>query len=173
MARVDLSHVGNAIVGTESLGTPKVGRSDPAGALGHRFSNAMDHAIAASTPPAPAAAPPVRVAQLQTPVNDAGVGPVANAAAEERARRVLQLDTPPSADSKQAGDTILEGLQKLRGVFDAQQARINAVMSEPNVDFQTLMALQMEVVKFSLLVDVTSKLTGKSTQAFDTLMKGQ
>jgi type III secretion system YscI/HrpB-like protein len=182
MARVDLSHVGNAIVGRDPVGTPKVGRADPAGSLGHRFSTAMDHAIAASKPPAPAATPPVhvaqlqppvQVAQLQPPVRDAGVGPVTDAAAEERARRVLQLDAPQSVDSKQTGDTILEGLQKLRGVFDAQEARINSVMSEPNADFQTLMALQMEVVKFSLLVDVTSKLTGKSTQAFDTLMKGQ
>ena len=165
--------MGNAIVGRDPVGTPKVGRADPAGSLGHRFSTAMDHAIAASKPPAPAATPPVHVAQLQPPVRDAGVGPVTDAAAEERARRVLQLDAPQSVDSKQTGDTILEGLQKLRGVFDAQEARINSVMSEPNADFQTLMALQMEVVKFSLLVDVTSKLTGKSTQAFDTLMKGQ
>jgi type III secretion system YscI/HrpB-like protein len=37
----------------------------------------------------------------------------------------------------------------------------------------TLLAVQMEVVNFSMLVDVTSKLTGKSTQAFDTLLKGQ
>jgi hypothetical protein len=31
----------------------------------------------------------------------------------------------------------------------------------------------MEMVNYSLLVDTTSKLTGKSTQSFDSLMKGQ
>jgi type III secretion system YscI/HrpB-like protein len=31
----------------------------------------------------------------------------------------------------------------------------------------------MEVANFTLLVDISSKLTGKTTQALDTLMKGQ
>ena len=97
------------------------------------------------------------------------------AAERERARRALELEapaTPPTA-TPAGGDAIIEGLQKLRGVFDERTTRLNAIMSSKSVDVGTLMAMQMELVRFSLLVEVTSKLTGKSTQAFDTLMKGQ
>jgi len=101
--------------------------------------------------------------------------PAAEAEAKERAKRALHLDDPAqkAAPVSGAGDTILEGIQKLRGVFDAQQARVNKVMSSPATDMHTLLAIQMEVVNYSVLVDVTSKLTGKSTQAFETLLKGQ
>ncbi len=94
--------------------------------------------------------------------------------ANERARRALQLGEPQPSNSGGAGsgDAILNGLQKLRGVFDAQHARLNDVMAGP-VDTGSLMKMQMEVVNFSVLVDVASKLTGKSTQAFETLLKGQ
>jgi type III secretion system YscI/HrpB-like protein len=170
MTAVSLSPLDKVAAVKDALGTPKVGRPDAAAGASQRFSAAMDRAIAGVVPPSA----PVKVAQLQAPVSDAGVGRVTDAAAEERARRVLQLDAPQAADSKQnGGDMILDGLQRLRGVFDAQQARISSVMSEPAVDFQTLMKVQMEVVHYSLLVDVTSKMTGKSTQAFDTLLKGQ
>jgi type III secretion system YscI/HrpB-like protein len=33
--------------------------------------------------------------------------------------------------------------------------------------------MQVEVTKFSALVDLTSKLTGKSAQALESLLKGQ
>ena len=96
-----------------------------------------------------------------------------DAGAEERARQGLGLDgvaaeTPPSA-----GDMILDGMQQLRGVFDVREARIAELMSSQTVNANTLMAMQMEVANFTLLVDISSKLTGKTTQALDTLMKGQ
>jgi type III secretion system YscI/HrpB-like protein len=68
---------------------------------------------------------------------------------------------------------ILQGLQKLRGVFDQQNTKIGAIMDNQMIDSRSLLAMQVEVVNFSLLVDVTSKLTGKATQSFETLMKGQ
>ncbi|MBC8130274.1 MAG: type III secretion system inner rod subunit SctI, partial [Rhizobiaceae bacterium] len=80
----------------------------------------------------------------------------------------VQAATPPSP-----GDSILDGIQRLRGVFDAREARIADLMDGRTMDAGTLMAMQMEVANFTLLVDITSKLTGKSTQALDTLMKGQ
>jgi type III secretion system YscI/HrpB-like protein len=46
-------------------------------------------------------------------------------------------------------------------------------MGRSSQDASMLMSMQMEVVNYTLMVDVTSKLTGKSTQSFDTLMKGQ
>ena len=40
-------------------------------------------------------------------------------------------------------------------------------------DYNRMMELQAQLVEFSLVVDVTSKLAGKSTQALDSLLKGQ
>lgn len=94
--------------------------------------------------------------------------------AQSRARRGLELDGPGAVKGPETGgDMILDGLQKLRGVFDTREAHFSELMSHASMDARTMMAMQMEVTNFSLLVDMTSKLTGKSTQAFDTLMKGQ
>ncbi|MEJ1160532.1 type III secretion system inner rod subunit SctI [Prosthecomicrobium sp. N25] len=148
---------------TESL--RGVGLDRPTGPGGDGFDAAMRKALGA--------AQPTHVAQAAPPVvTDAQ--PVADPGAAERARRGLGLEGPsPVAPEPNTGDAIIEGLQKLRGVFDDQNARLNAVANAANTDFSSLMAMQMEMVRFSLLVEVTSKLTGKSTQAFDTLMKGQ
>lgn len=73
----------------------------------------------------------------------------------------------------EGGDLILEGLSRLRGTFDRQISSINAELADPNLSVDKMMAMQMEVARFSLLVDVTSKLAGKTTQSIDTLMKGQ
>ena len=156
-------------------GVPRIGRLDPPAATAHRFTAAMDQAMSTrhdrtAVASVNSVSPSVKVAAAQPPTaTDAGVGPTTDANAQERARRALQLDTPKSP----AGDTILDGLQKLRGVFDAQQGRINSVMSQPVTDVNTLLAMQMEIANFSLMVDVTSKLTGKSTQTLEVLLKGQ
>lgn len=76
-----------------------------------------------------------------------------------------------SIDSR--GNAILDGLTYLRGVFDQQLARVEGLAGPEIISSHELVAAQVEIAKFSLLVDVTSKLVGKSTQAFDTLMKGQ
>lgn len=153
----------------------------------NRFADAMHRADAPHVPPiAPpqgpqavqltqAVQPPVRVAANQPATQtDASPSATVDPGASERARRTLQLDKP-EAPSKPAetGDRILDGLQKLRGVFDQQQGKINAMIKEPVGDASKLMALQVEVVNYSVLVDVSSKLTGKSTQALETLLKGQ
>ena len=165
MATISTLSLEQLVPATQTITPPA--RTQPAAELGQRFAQMMNQAVAAGNTPAAAG----QAAQAPTA---AGAPSAADASAEERARRALQLESPPVQDAKAAGgDTILDGLQKLRGVFDAQQARIAALTSQPVVNFGTLMAVQMEVVNFSLLVDVTSKLTGKSTQAFDTLLKGQ
>jgi type III secretion system YscI/HrpB-like protein len=193
MLPLNLSMVDAAAPLAEPVGFTKVGRTEPTTATGQRFYAALDRAVAASAPQAAAQSPPpVRLAQaVQAPqsapaVQPAqavpappsstaakGVGAANDTSAEERARRTLQLESSKSTDQSSNGDVILEGLQKLRGVFDAQQGRINNMISQPILDANSLMAMQLELVNFSLLVDVTSKLTGKSTQAFDTLLKGQ
>jgi type III secretion system YscI/HrpB-like protein len=76
-----------------------------------------------------------------------------------------------AAPASTTGDTILNGFSKLREIFDVEQAKLAGIGYTDSAS--GLIAAQLEVVKYSMLVDVTSKLTGKATQSFDTLMKGQ
>lgn len=96
--------------------------------------------------------------------------------AKDRARRALDLapvkEAAPSAATAD-GDRILDGLTRLRGVFDNQLGRLNNAMGQSVNDTESMIGLQVEVVNFSMLVDVASKLTGKTTGALETLMKGQ
>lgn len=101
-------------------------------------------------------------------------------AAAERQRTIdaLGLDRTVVGEGVRTGDSILGGLSRLRGVFDAQEARIGEVVAGRGVSptaaaTEVLFAAQFEMVQYTMLVDVTSKLTGKATQSFDTLMKGQ
>ncbi|MEM8796788.1 MAG: hypothetical protein AAGE61_14570 [Pseudomonadota bacterium] len=99
---------------------------------------------------------------------------VVSDAEKSRALRGLDLDQKASeVPAVETGDTILDGLSRLRGVFDNQETAITSIADQPITSGNQLIGLQLEVVKYSMLMDVTSKLTGKSTQAFDTLMKGQ
>jgi type III secretion system YscI/HrpB-like protein len=148
-------------------GTPKIGRIEASDATGQRFAAAMEKA---NTGPQPVDA------ASKVPASKPATDVTADAAADaqERARRVLNLDPAHAAQQTAAhGEAILHGLQNVRGVFGAQEARINSIISRPAADTNTLMAMQMEVTKFSVLVDVTSKLVGKSTQVFEALLKGQ
>lgn len=108
---------------------------------------------------------------VTTPVNSAQPnGSVDSTTAAERAVQGLDLgatvDTGP-------GQSILSGLERLRGVFDSQIGSVNERSTGTAMDVVTMMNIQAEVVQYSVLVDVTSKLAGKSTQALDSLMKGQ
>lgn len=87
---------------------------------------------------------------------------------------VMQEPSIPDAPAvRSGGDVILDGLQQLRTAFDVREERIAGLMSSTSVNANTLMAMQVEAANFTLLTDVASKLAGKSTQAIDTLMKGQ
>lgn len=117
----------------------------------------------APTAPAPPAAPAAEAAPPVAEVSGA------EGAARERARRTLDLDGSPVP---REGDAILGGLQRLRGAFDGRHGRINDVMQSQATDMNTLLSLQLEIARYTILVDVSSKLTGKATQSMDTLMKG-
>lgn len=108
-------------------------------------------AVPLTGPQAPAAAPPTDSAQ-----------------AADRAARGLEL--PPQVGP---GQSILDGLGRMRSIFDQQVSGVASAGQREVLDTATLMTLQSDVVRYTLLVDVTSKLAGKSTQALDTLMKGQ
>lgn len=115
-----------------------------------------------------------RHAEAQQPVASPAMGSQADLDAQTRARRGLGLEAVEAKPAAApAGDMILDGLQRLRGVFDAREARLNEVMSTSGTDARSLMAMQVEMTNFTMLVDISSKLTGKSTQVFETLMKGQ
>lgn len=117
---------------------------------------------------------PVRIAQLD-PLGTAtdATTPADAASAANRAVQGLELDGD-AADAPPTGTTILEGLGQLRGLFDNKLDGVaqRSLLTNP-YDSIGIMQLQAELVEFSLVVDVTSKLAGKSTQALDSLMKGQ
>ncbi len=76
------------------------------------------------------------------------------------------------------GQGIIDGLSRLRGVFDAQEQAITSVaptFAEGGRVFKSseLINLQLEVFNYTLLADVSAKLAGKTTATVDTLMKGQ
>lgn len=105
--------------------------------------------------------------------SSAGVQPADAVDPRERARRALELDSPSRTEAPTGGDMILNGIQKLRTTFDERQARVAEIMESKELDASTLLSMQVEMVNYTMLIDITSKLTGKSTQSFDTLMKGQ
>ena len=93
--------------------------------------------------------------------------------AQARAAEGLGLETPQPATEENGGTAILNGLEQLRSVFDGQYANMGSQVQGSNINTEGMFALQAEVIKYSVLVDVSSKLAGKSTQAMDSLMKGQ
>lgn len=148
-----------------------------------RFEEAMRIAGGPVAPAAPTPLAPIRGAEtaqlapgvtgvdavpLAGPQAPAATRPPESADAGDRAARGLELQPQVGP-----GQSILDGLGRLRGVFDQQIDGVANVNRREVLDTATLMNLQAEVVRYSLLVDVTSKLAGKSTMALDTLMKGQ
>jgi type III secretion system YscI/HrpB-like protein len=126
---------------------------------------------------------PTKIGQVEAPVRIAQLDPLGTAtdattpadAANAANRAVMGLELDGEADDTAGtGTAILEGLGKLRGVFDSQLDGVaqRSTVTNP-YDSIGMMQLQAELFEFSLVVDVTSKLAGKSTQALDSLMKGQ
>lgn len=129
-----------------------------------------------------AQATPAQVAQTNTGNGSAAqaITP-ADPTITNRIGTFRSVDMPIDAAAVEApttGQGIIDGLSRLRGVFDAQEQAITGISPADTAGTRLtnsaeLINLQLEVVKYSMLMDVTSKLAGKSTQTFDTLMKGQ
>ncbi len=163
MTMLGLSNLGYGMGANPSLGGT--------GATSGVQRAAFEDVLARKSAEGPAAPTPVITEAGPQAVSAPSQAGLENAPAErERVRRSLELDTTRAAGE---GDTILQGLQKLRGTFENRHARINEIMNTGAVDTNALLAMQMEVAQYTLLVDVSSKLTGKTTQSLDTLMKGQ
>lgn len=176
MAFTDLKTVGSMlerVASTDSVSVARVVQTEaPRGAAQH-FLAAMDKAASDKA---------VVVAQMQqTNAPDGKVvaapssaAAEANADAQDRAGGAGKVVGSSSTQKKAAnGDAILDGLQKLRGVFDVQERHIATLTSKPMTDINKALSIQMELMNFTVLVDVASKLTGQSTQAIETLLKGQ
>lgn len=130
-----------------------------------------------SAPLADLSVTPQTSAAFARSMAEAGIKAEANSAIAGNSPLVQASAKPAdpvhAARKAEGGDLILEGLSRLRGTFDRQISSINAGLADPDLSVNRMMAMQMEVAQFSLLVDVTSKLAGKTTQSIDTLMKGQ
>ena len=100
----------------------------------------------------------------------AETSPTAEADARLRAAEGLGL---ASGDDVGPGNSILNGLEQLRAVFDGQYGAVNERLTGTSFDVHAMIALQADIVEYSVLVDVSSKLAGKVTTAIDSLMKGQ
>lgn len=143
--------------------------------------NAVATGWAGATQVAPADAG-TRVAQVNgtapLTATDAS-GPVSappQAQGADGVRAAQGLDLAPSdavRTDPNSGEAILSGLERLREVFDNRFSGLGERIEGARMDVNDMMALQAEVVQYSVLVDVSSKLAGKSTQAMDSLMKGQ
>ena len=131
---------------------------------------AFDAALSRQSGTVPSGQQPTQLAQAETTGQASGVDA---AGSTERARRGLELEGAREVGKTTGGDLILDGLQKLRANFDQRHAKVSEMMKSNVVDASTLLAMQVEVVNYTMMIDLTSKLTGKSTQSFDTLMKGQ
>jgi hypothetical protein len=96
-------------------GTPEIGRIEASNATGQRFAAAMERAdINSATGQQPVDA----TTNVISSKPDTAGGATADAA--ERARRGLNLDPAQATQQKPAqGETILNGLQNIRGVFGA------------------------------------------------------
>lgn len=113
------------------------------------------------------------LAQAEMPVGTSD--PMATQAGNDRKQtiRALELSNDSLVKPASEGDTILSGLKKLQGVFSDRQRQLNETIEVPNLSAQTLMRIQMDMVQYTLMIDVASKVSGKLTQSVDSLVKGQ
>jgi hypothetical protein len=144
----------------------RAGAAAPAEAGSPKVVAVAEAASPAKAVPPVAAAPPTEVA-----------GPASRSVEESsadrlRARRALGLDAPAAVGAPATGEAILDGLKKLRGMFDVANLRLSTALSSTDgFDPQSMMVTQLEMINWSLLVEVASKMEGKSTQALNDLLK--
>jgi type III secretion system YscI/HrpB-like protein len=122
-------------------------------------STAVPGATATDVVPPLLSAPPV-----------AETAPGAEVDSRLRAAEGLGLEAEPPVGP---GNSILNGLEQLRATFDSQYNSVGSKLEGTTLDVTAMMQLQADMVQYSVLVDVSSKLAGKVTTSIDSLMKGQ
>lgn len=141
-----------------------VGRAEQIDAFNSSYANAASRLEDISQP--------VRVAQLAASgaVDSAGS---ATSTPQQQTLKALELDKSSNTPATSQGDAILSGLGRLQGIFTSKQNTITSAINSTSMSAQSLMKIQMDMVQYTLLIDVASKVTGKVTQSVDTLVKGQ
>ncbi|WP_185961328.1 EscI/YscI/HrpB family type III secretion system inner rod protein [Telmatospirillum sp. J64-1] len=81
------------------------------------------------------------------------------------------LPAPPVS----LGQTILDGMNSLRGQFDSQVNTIRDTLTASGSDLtlQQMMSIQMQISTLSVQQDLMGKIVGKATQNVDQLLKAQ
>ncbi len=115
----------------------------------------------------------VRPVAFEAPVR-AVTAPGGASSVDSRRDTIRALDLAPNAaPGVNPGDTILSGLKKLQGEFSDRQSALVRDLDAPSTSTNALLKLQMDMVQYTLMIDLASKITGKMTQAVDSLTKGQ
>jgi hypothetical protein len=150
-----------ALAQTQAAPIPTIDPSQPVAPLdaSSRFSDALASALADQA-----------AAENETTQALAASQP---SPAPNAAHKALSLEgATTTASSQQRGDVILDGLQKMRAVFSDAITKYN-LSSVNAASSEGLYNAQVGAANFSLFMDVGSKLAGKASSAFQTLLKGQ
>ncbi|WDE02797.1 type III secretion system inner rod subunit SctI [Thalassomonas viridans] len=120
----------------------------------------------------PAVPPPADVARMEAAMNN---GQQQHRHQVEQAMPLEEISTKPPSDEQGSniGDKVLDGLEKIKNVHEAEVESINVSLATPDLDVQSLMGLQMKLSRLSLQQDLIAKTASKSTQNLDTLLKTQ
>jgi type III secretion system YscI/HrpB-like protein len=145
------------------LGLGSVAHIDEVGAFNSAYTRASNQLEAIQSP--------VKVAQIAS--STAVDGSTSAASPQQQTLKALDLDKSKSSQPLSQGDAILSGLGKLQGIFANKQGELTSAINSGSLSAQSLMKVQMDLVQYTLLIDVASKVTGKVTQSVDTLVKGQ
>lgn len=114
---------------------------------------------------------------------------VADAGEVARFEEAMQGSTPDKAavepqnvskvqevsDNRGIGDSILEGMEKLKGTREEKEQAINELLSKQGdtMSTQDAMRLQHELMQLHLQTEMTTKAADKSSQGVQTLFKNQ
>jgi len=92
-------------------------------------------------------------------------------------REAQPAQVEAAGKTQNVGDAILQGLEKMRGAYDAHHAKIAEVFQSAEgadgIKPAELLRLQYELMQLNLQTDVTTKATDKSSQGVQTLFKNQ
>lgn len=88
-----------------------------------------------------------------------------------RAGAVSATRTSTAVDSK-GSNFVIDGLAEVREMFTTTSSNISQLSQASGLSsMDRLINMQIEVANYALLVDVSSKIAGKTVQGMDTLMR--
>ncbi|WDD96615.1 MULTISPECIES: type III secretion system inner rod subunit SctI [Thalassomonas] len=120
----------------------------------------------------PALPPPGDVARMEAAMNN---GQQQHQYKVNEVMELEEMSSKPSPDEQGSniGDKVLDGLEKIKNVHEAEVESINVSLATPDLDVQSLLGLQLKLSRLSLQQDMIAKTASKSTQNLDSLLKTQ